>query len=343
MQNAITFARPDDWHQHLREGEAITTPLAHAAEQFGRIMVMPNLRQPICSSAQLGAYLAAIHQRMPQHSKLQVYGTLYLSPEITPVELATCMREQPLLAVKWYPRGVTTNSALGVNQVEACYPLFAAMQNLGVVLSVHGEVHNQEVDIFDREAEFIHRVLSPLMQQFPQLRIVLEHISTSVAVDFLHQYGGARLAATITAHHLLINRNNLLAGGIKPHLYCLPLAKREQDRQALVQAAISGKEYFFLGSDSAPHPKTDKESACGCAGCYTGAHVLELYAEAFDSAGAIDKLPDFASRFGAEFYRLPAAQGNIRLERSEHLVPQNYGDIVPFWAQRKLHWRVKVL
>jgi len=340
MPQAIRFPRPDDFHQHLREGDAMNLPLAHASAQFGRIMAMPNLSRPIKSGLMLGEYLSEVDSRKPEGSRLEVFGTLYLGPEITPQELETTLRAHPLLAVKWYPRGVTTNSSEGVSEIEACHTLLEAMQELGVTLSIHGEVNDPLVDIFDREKTFIRSTLLPLLERFPALRMVLEHISTRAAVECLHAHGGDRLAATITAHHLLVNRHHLLAGGIKPHLYCLPIVKREEDRLALLGAATSGKPYFFLGSDSAPHARVDKESACGCAGCYTGAHAMELYAEVFDQAGALERLVDFASRFGADYYRLPEAGGEIQLERRRHRVPADYGGVTPFWAKQELNWRV---
>ena len=340
MKRELTLPLPDDFHQHLREGDAMRLPLAHAARQFGRVMAMPNLRQPIQSSAALDAYLKSAQQYLGSESRLRVYGTMYLGDTINAHDLEQAHTTMPLLAVKWYPRGVTTNSGRGVEAISSCYHLLELMQDLDIVLSIHGEVNDPKVDIFDREKVFIEQVLEPLLDQFPRLRIVLEHITSRAAVACLHRHGGERLAATITAHHLLVNRHDLLAGGIKPHLYCLPIAKREQDRIALVEAATSGKPYFFLGSDSAPHAKTEKESACGCAGCYTGGQAMELYAEAFARVDALDRLPHFASRFGAEFYRLPLAQNTITLTYGKHTIPDSYGEVVPFWANQSLSWRV---
>jgi dihydroorotase len=339
----FTLTRPDDWHIHLRDGAALKTTVAHAAAQFARAIVMPNLSPPVTATEQALAYRTRILEQVPAGIRFDPLMTLYLTDN-TPAGEMHRAKEAGIAAVKLYPAGATTNSESGVTAIEKVYPVLEAMQTHDLPLLVHGEVTDAAIDIFDREAVFIERILTPLTRRFPALRIVFEHITTRAAVDFVLS-APATVAATITAHHLLYNRNALLAGGVRPHYYCLPVLKREADRQALLRAATSGDPKFFLGTDSAPHERAHKETACGCAGSYTAHAAIELYAEAFEEAGALDRLEGFASRFGSDFYRLPRNSDRITLLRQAWDVPDSYpladGRVIPLRAGSTLSWRIK--
>ena len=340
----ITLIRPDDWHLHLRDGTALAAVVPHTARQFARAMVMPNLKPPVATTAQAAAYRQRILAALPEGLGFAPLMTLYLTDN-TPVQEVDDARASGIVhGVKYYPAGATTNSDAGVTAIEKCFAVLARMEETGLPLLVHGEATDAEVDIFDRERIFIERVLAPLLRRFPALRVVLEHITTREGVQFVESMG-PNVAATITAHHLLLNRNALLAGGIRPHHYCLPVLKRESHRQALLAAATSGNAKFFLGSDSAPHARNAKESACGCAGCYTALTALELYAEAFEAAGALNRLEAFASFHGADFYRLPRNAVTTTLEKRPWRVPQHLplGDelLVPLRAGEALQWKLK--
>lgn len=338
----ITLIRPDDWHIHLRDGAALQTTVPHAAHQFARAIIMPNLRPPVTTTGSARAYRERILAAVPAGLAFEPLMTLYLTDNTTAEEIRAARDSGIVHGVKLYPAGATTNSDSGVTDLERVYPALEAMAETGLPLLVHGEVTDPEVDIFDRELRFIEDRLAPLLQRFPGLRVVLEHITTRDAVQFVRA-APESVAATITAHHLLLNRNHMLVGGIRPHHYCLPVLKRETHRQALVEAAISGEPRFFLGTDSAPHAREDKESACGCAGMYTAPSAIELYAEAFDAAGALDRLEDFASRFGPAFYGLPVNGDTITLEQTDWELPTSYpfGDtsVVPLRAGATVHWR----
>ncbi len=340
---SITIARPDDWHLHLRDGAALASVLPHTARQFGRAIVMPNLKPPVTTTAQAIAYRDRIMAALPQGMRFEPLMTLYLTDNTPPDEIRRARESGLVHAVKLYPAGATTNSDAGVTDLTKCYKTLETMQSTGMPLLVHGEVADPAVDIFDREAVFIERVMQPLRRDMPELKIVFEHITTRHAAQYVSEGRGA-IAATITAHHLLYNRNEIFKGGIRPHYYCLPVLKREEHRRALVQAATSGDEKFFLGTDSAPHPKGLKEHACGCAGCYTALHAMELYAEAFDQAGALDKLEAFASFNGAAFYGLPRNAGTITLKREAWTVPAELplGDatIVPLNGGESIGWKL---
>ncbi len=340
----ITITRPDDWHLHLRDGAALATVLAHSARQFARAIVMPNLRPPVTTLEEARAYRRRIIAALPGGVHFEPLMTLYLTDKTPPDEIAQAAASGLVQGIKLYPAGATTNSDSGVTDVGRCAAALAEMEKRGLPLLVHGEVTDPAVDVFDREAVFIERILQPLMARYPGLKVVLEHITTRSAVDFVLA-AGANLAATITAHHLLYNRNAIFAGGIQPHYYCLPILKREVHRQALLAAAVSGSGKFFLGTDSAPHARTSKETACGCAGCYTAHAALELYAEAFDSVGALDRLEAFASFNGADFYGLPRNVGSVTLQRAPLAVPEEFvyanGDrLVPLRAGQVLSWRM---
>lgn len=342
--DAITLVRPDDWHLHVRDGDAMRAVLPHTAERFGRALIMPNLRPPVTTTAQALAYRQRIIDALPNGSAFQPLMSLYLTDNTAPAEIERAAGTGMIVAAKLYPAGATTNSDAGVTAVERIYPVLERMSEAGMVLCVHGEVTDGEVDIFDREHVFIDRVLAPLAQRFPALRIVFEHITTAAAAEFVAA-GGHHVAATITAHHLLLNRNAIFAGGIRPHHYCLPVLKRETHRQALVAAATSGSERFFLGTDSAPHARAAKEAACGCAGCYTAHAGIELYAEAFDQVGALFRLEAFASLNGPAFYRLPVNADRITLVRAEWAVPEAYpylpdDPLVPLRAGGAMAWRL---
>ena len=340
----LTITRPDDWHVHLRDGAALEHTCADMARYFGRAIVMPNLAPPVSNVADAEAYRERILQAMAGLPRtFEPLMTLYLTDQTTTRDIERAAQSPIVHAVKLYPAGATTNSAAGVTQLEALYPILSAMQDADLPLLVHGEVTDDEVDIFDREAVFIERHLAPVLSRFPALRIVLEHITTADAVQYVTD-AGDQLAATITAHHLLMNRNHLLAGGIRPHHYCLPVLKRETHRRALIEAAASGNPKFFIGTDSAPHSRQSKETDCGCAGIYTAHAALELYAEAFEAAGALDRLEDFASHFGADFYRLPRNTDTVTLRREPLEVaprlPMADSTVIPLRAGETLSWRV---
>jgi len=319
----LEITRPDDWHLHLRDGNALASVVAHTARQFVRAIVMPNLKPPVTTVALAEDYRRRILAALPANSDFQPLMTLYLT-ENTPVEeIARAKASDSVFAVKYYPAGATTNSDSGVRDLSKVYPVLEAMERHELPLLLHGEVTDSSIDIFDRERVFIERHLIPLQERFPGLRMVLEHITTRDAVDYVSQ-APANVAATITAHHLLLNRNAIFEGGINPHHYCLPILKRELHRAALVEAATSGNPKFFLGTDSAPHVRSAKESACGCAGIYTAHAAIELYAEVFDLAGQLDRLEAFASFHGPDFYRLPRNQERLVLERTAWTVPNEY-------------------
>ncbi len=319
----LEITRPDDWHLHLRDGDALASVVAHTAQRFARAIVMPNLKPPVTTVAQAEDYRRRILASLPAGSRFQPLMTLYLT-ENTPVEEITRAKaSDSVFAVKYYPAGATTNSDSGVRELSRVYAVLEAMEKHELPLLLHGEVTDSDIDIFDREGVFIERHLLPLRERFPALRMVLEHITTRNAVEFVSS-APAHVAATITAHHLLLNRNALFEGGIRPHNYCAPILKRETHRAALLQAATSGDPHFFLGTDSAPHPRAAKETACGCAGLYTAPAAIEFYAEAFEQAGRLDRLEAFASFHGPEFYRLPRNEARIVLERSPWIMPDEH-------------------
>ncbi len=326
MDSTLTLTRPDDWHLHLRDGDALRAVVAHSARQFARAIVMPNLKPPVTTTALALAYKQRILEALPAGSNFEPLMTLYLTDR-TPADEMRRAREAGIVALKLYPAGATTNSDAGVTDMRKTYAVLEAMQREGLLLLVHGEVTDTDIDLFDREAVFIERVLQPLRRDFPELKIVFEHITTREAAQYVAE-AGANTAATITAHHLLYNRNAIFQGGLRPHYYCLPVLKREVHRQALVKAASSGSPKFFLGTDSAPHAAHLKEHAAACAGCYTALSAMELYAQAFDAAGALDKLEGFASFHGADFYGLPRNTGRITLRRRVWTLPES----VPFGA-----------
>jgi dihydroorotase len=347
----LTLTRPDDWHLHLRDGDALTAVVAASARQFARAIVMPNLKPPVTTVAQALAYrdriLSALRpaaQADPLCAGFEPLMTLYLTDRTDPGEIRRARESGVVQAVKLYPAGATTHSEAGVTSMAAVRPVLEVMQEVGLPLLIHGEVTDASVDVFDREAVFIDQVLDPLRRDFPALRVVFEHITTREAAQYVAQAPGD-IGATITAHHLLYERNALFKGGIRPHWYCLPILKRETHRQALLAAATSGHPRFFLGTDSAPHAKHLKENACGCAGCYTAPHALELYAAAFESVGRLDRLEAFASHHGPDFYRLPRNTTTITLERREWVVPESlaFADerLVPLAAGESLAWKLR--
>jgi dihydroorotase len=339
----ITLTRPDDWHLHVRDGDALYTVVPHTAAQFGRAIIMPNLKPPVTTAAQALAYKARIQAAVPEGVAFEPLMTLYLTDNLPADEIRRA-KDAGVVALKLYPAGATTNSDAGVTDLRKTYKTLEAMQRDGILLLVHGEVTSPDIDLFDREAVFIDTQLIPLREDFPELKIVFEHITTKEAAQYV-QAAERYTSATITAHHLLYNRNAIFTGGIRPHYYCLPVLKRETHRLALVQAATSGSSKFFLGTDSAPHAAHLKEHASGCAGCYTAHTAMELYAQAFDAAGALDKLEGFASFFGADFYGLPRNQGSITLRREAWTVPESfaYGEarLKPLCADETLAWRLK--
>ncbi|MBN8507585.1 MAG: dihydroorotase [Burkholderiales bacterium] len=341
MVDSLTLTRPDDWHLHLRDGVALRAVLPHTARQFARAIVMPNLQPPVTTTALALAYKRRIVEAAPDGARFEPLMTLYLTDRTAPDEIRRA-REAGIVAVKLYPAGATTNSDAGVTDIRKTFAALEAMQREGLRLLVHGEVTDPAVDVFDREAVFIERVLDPLRRDFPALKVVFEHITTQDAAQYVAA-AGANLAATITAHHLLYNRNALFKGGLRPHWYCLPVLKRETHRQALLRAATSGSPKFFLGTDSAPHAAHLKEQACGCAGCYTALAALELYAQAFDEAGALDRLEGFASFFGADFYGLPRNADRIVLKRETWTLPEAlpFGEhvLAPLAGGETLSWR----
>lgn len=340
--NELTLTRPDDLHVHLRDGPLLGTTVAHVAERFARAVVMPNLAPPVTTWVEAQSYRERILRHVPEGFTFDPLMTIYLTDR-TPFGEIQRAREKGIVAAKLYPAGATTNSGQGVTSIGNAWPILEAMESCGLPLLVHGEVTDPSVDVFDRERVFIDTVLDEIVNRFPNLRVVLEHITTRAAVEFVRA-APKTVAATITAHHLLLNRNAMFSGGLRPHHYCLPVLKRERDREALLEAATSGSPKFFLGTDSAPHAQDAKESGCGCAGIYTAHAALELYAEAFEQAGALQRLDDFASRFGAEFYRLPRNDGRITLRREEWRVPQDYAfgesRLRPLRAGETVSWRI---
>ena len=342
MTQQITLTRPDDWHLHVRDGAALSTVVPHTAAQFGRAIIMPNLKPPVTTAAQALAYKARIQAAVPAGMAFEPLMTLYLTDNLSPDEIKRA-KDAGVVACKLYPAGATTNSDAGVTDIRKIYPVLEAMQREGVLLLVHGEVTSSDIDLFDREAVFIEQQLIPLRRDFPGLKIVMEHITTKEAAQYVAE-GDDKLGATITAHHLLYNRNAIFTGGIRPHYYCLPVLKRETHRLALVQAATSGNRKFFLGTDSAPHPAYLKEHATGCAGCYTAHAALEMYAEAFDAAGALDQLEAFASFNGADFYGLPRNTSTVTLRRESWTPPESFAfgeaELKPLRAGEALPWRL---
>ncbi|MBI4985993.1 MAG: dihydroorotase [Rhodocyclales bacterium] len=342
---SLTLTRPDDWHLHLRDGAALAAVLPDTARRFGRAIVMPNLKPPLTTVAQAAAYRGRILEALPPGSDFEPLMTLYLTDNMAPREIDAAKASGIVHAVKLYPAGATTNSDAGVADLARCRATLARMEALGLPLLVHGEVTDPSVDVFDREAVFVERVLAPLLKDFPGLKVVLEHVTTRDGADFVRE-SGANVAATLTAHHLLLNRNALFAGGIRPHHYCLPVLKRELHRQALLAAAVSGNPKFFLGTDSAPHAQKTKEAACGCAGCYTAHAGIELYAEAFAAAGALDRLEAFAAFHGPAFYGLPRNRGRITLVHEDWTVPAALpyvaGDaLIPLRAGETVSWKLQ--
>lgn len=338
----LTLTRPDDWHLHVRDGEPLHTVVPHTAAQFGRAIIMPNLRPPVTTAEQALAYKQRIVAAVPAGVQFEPLMTLYLTDKLPPDEIARA-QAAGVVAAKLYPAGATTNSDAGVTDLRNIYPTLEAMQRAGMPLLVHGEVTSPDIDLFDREAVFIDTQLIPLRRDFPELKIVFEHITTQEAAQYVAS-ADRFTAATLTAHHLLYNRNAIFTGGIRPHYYCLPVLKRETHRLALVQAAISGSPQFFLGTDSAPHPAQLKEHASGCAGCYTAHAAIEMYAEAFDNAGALDKLEGFASFYGADFYGLARNQSTITLRRESWTPPESFAfgaaELKPLRSGEALPWRL---
>jgi len=342
MTQEITITRPDDWHLHVRDGEPLATVVPHTAAQFGRAIIMPNLKPPVTTAQQALDYKRRILAAVPAGMAFEPLMTLYLTDNLPPDEIQRA-KDAGVMAAKLYPAGATTNSDAGVTDLRKTYKTLEAMQREGLLLLVHGEVTSPEIDLFDREAVFIEQQLMPLRRDFPELKIVFEHITTKEAAQYV-QASDRYLGATITAHHLLYNRNAIFTGGIRPHYYCLPVLKREVHRQALVAAATSGNPKFFLGTDSAPHPVHLKEHATGCAGCYTAHAAIEMYAEAFDLAGALDKLEGFASFHGADFYGLPRNTGTITLRRESWTPPESFpfgqAELKPLRSGESLPWRM---
>jgi dihydroorotase len=342
--NRLTIIKPDDWHLHLRDGEAMKAVLADSAKRFGRAIVMPNLRPPVTTVAQAREYRGRILAALPPRSDFEPFMTLYLTDNTSATEIHKAKASDFVKAVKYYPAGATTNSDQGVTDVRRCRVAMKAMVETGMPLLVHGEATDPRVDVFDREKAFIEETMMPLTQQFPALRIVMEHITTATAVKFVLS-APDNVAATITAHHLLMSRNDMFRGGIHPHLYCLPILKREEHRLALIKAATSGNPKFFLGTDSAPHARHTKETACGCAGIYTAHAGIELYAEVFDAVGRLDKLEAFSSVNGANFYGVEQNRTAITLVRSAWIVPEEipYGGevLVPLRAGASVAWKIE--
>jgi dihydroorotase len=343
MSQEITITRPDDWHLHVRDDEALKTTVPHTAATFGRAIIMPNLKPPVTSVEHAMAYRDRILAARPANSQFQPLMTLYLTDRLSPEEIRKAAAHPDVYAVKYYPAGATTNSDSGVTAIENVYPALEAMSETGLPLLLHGEVTDHHVDIFDREKQFIDTILSPLLTRFPDLRVVLEHITTADAASFVSQ-ASDNIAATLTPQHLMYNRNDMLVGGVRPHLYCLPILKRNTHQSALLAAATSGSPKFFLGTDSAPHASHTKETSCGCAGCYSAYGALSLYAEIFEQAGAMDKLEGFASFHGADFYGLPRNQDKVVLRKEPWQVPASYPyletDLVPLCAGQTLNWKV---
>jgi dihydroorotase len=340
----LSISKPDDWHLHLRDGEALAAVVQASAQQFARAIVMPNLKPPVVTVDQAAAYRGRIMAALPAGSTFNPLMTLYLTDNTPADEIRKLAQSDFVHAVKLYPAGATTNSDAGVSDIKKTTATLEAMQKHGVPLLIHGEVTDQNIDLFDREALFIDQVLIPLRKDFPDLRVVFEHITTQEAADYVRDSQGG-IAATITAHHLLYNRNAIFKGGVRPHWYCLPVLKRERHRAALLEAAVSGNPRFFLGTDSAPHAQRLKEHAAGCAGCYTAPHAIELYAAAFEMAGKLDRLEGFASFFGPDFYKLARNPSKVTLRREPWVIPESLpfpGDaIVPLAAGESLAWRLQ--
>jgi dihydroorotase len=341
--DTLTITRPDDWHLHVRDGDALRTVVPHTAAQFGRAIIMPNLKPPVTTAAQAVAYRERIRAAVPAGMGFEPLMTLYLTDNLPADEIARA-KDAGVVALKLYPAGATTNSDAGVTDIRKTHKTLEAMQRAGLLLLVHGEVTSPDIDLFDREAAFIEQQMIPLRRDFPELKVVFEHITTKEAAQYVAE-AGPFTAATLTAHHLLFNRNALFTGGVRPHYYCLPVLKRETHRQALLAAAASGSNRFFLGTDSAPHPAHLKEHAMGCAGCYTAHAAIEMYAEAFDSVGALDKLEAFASFHGPAFYGLPRNSGRITLQRESWTTPESFrfgeADLKPLRGGEALPWRLK--
>jgi len=341
--NELTITKPDDWHLHLRDGEALRAVLPHSARRFARAIIMPNLQPPIVSTQSALAYRERIRAALPSGARFEPLMTLYLTDQTTPDEVRRASASGVVYAIKYYPAGATTHSESGVTDLRRCFNSLEAMAETGLPLLVHGEVTDIQIDVFDRESAFIEHTLGPLVQRFPGLKIVLEHISTADAVQFVLA-APPNVAATITAHHLLLNRNALFQGGLRPHHYCLPLLKREEHRQALLNVIVSGHPRFFLGTDSAPHSRAAKEAQCGCAGVYTAHAAIELYAEAFEAASALARLEAFASFHGADFYGLPRNSEQLTLVRREWTIPDElpYGasTVIPLRAGEPMRWAV---
>ena len=339
----LTLRRPDDWHLHLRDGAALAAVVGHSAARFARAIVMPNLQPPVTTTELAAAYRQRILAALPAGARFEPLMTLYLTDRTSPAEVARAKASGVVHAVKYYPAGATTHSESGVTAIANVYAALEALEEHDLPLLVHGEVTDPAVDVFDREAVFIDRVLADLVRRFPRLRLVFEHVTTREAVEFVRS-AGPRVGATITPQHLLVNRNALFEGGLRPHHYCLPVLKRELHREALVAAATGAEPQFFLGTDSAPHARPTKEAACGCAGIYSAHAGIELYAEAFERAGRLDRLQAFASERGADFYRLPRNADSITLSRTLWTAPASYpfgGDaLVPFWAGESIGWRL---
>lgn len=339
----ISLIRPDDWHLHLRDDEAMASVVAHTAERFARAIVMPNLKPPITTTAMATAYRERIIAALPQNSDFTPLMTLYMTDHLSSDEVIAAKNSGIIKGVKLYPAGATTHSDAGVTDIRRCYPALETMQKEGLPLLIHAEVTDPDVDIFDREQVFIDRHLQPLTRDFPALPMVFEHITTKQAVDFVRANEG-RLGATITVQHLLYNRNAMLVGGIRPHYYCLPILKRESHQKALIEAATSGESHFFLGTDSAPHPQHAKECACGCAGCYTAYAAIELYAELFEQVNALERLEGFASFFGPDFYGLPRNRETITLEKRDWIAPESYqfgqDRVVPLGSGETISWQL---
>jgi dihydroorotase len=342
--DSLSITRPDDWHLHLRDGDDMASVLPHTARCFARAIVMPNLKPPITTTKRALDYRELILDALPENSRFEPLMTLYLTDDTPPEEIARAKLSGRVQGVKLYPAGATTHSDAGVTRLSRCFHTLEKMQELGLPLLIHGEATDPEIDVFDREKAFLEMTLGPLVERFPDLKIVIEHITTRDAVHYV-EVTGPQIAATITAHHLLMNRNALFLGGIRPHNYCLPVLKREEHREALVEAATSGNPKFFLGTDSAPHAKHTKEAACGCAGLYTAHAAIELYASAFEEAQALDKLEGFASFHGADFYGLPRNKDRITLVRKEWRVPDSYkfgaNEVVPMRAGETLAWQLR--
>ena len=340
----LTIRRPDDWHLHVRDGEAMQSVVPHTARQFGRAIIMPNLKPAVTHTAEALAYRERIRAALPVGTVFEPLMTLYLTDTTEAAEIRKAYTSGFIHAVKLYPAGATTHSDAGVTDIDNTFAALETMQEIGMPLLVHGEVTDPDIDVFDREAVFIDRILAPLTQRFPALKVVLEHVTTRQGVAFILESTDS-IAGTLTAHHLLLNRNDMFAGGIRPHHYCLPVLKREQHRQALLEAATSGNPKFFLGTDSAPHAQAAKETACGCAGLYSAHAAIELYAEAFEQAGALDKLEAFSSFHGADFYGLPRNEDTVTLSKTSWKVPDSYplgsARVIPMRAGESIGWKMQ--